>query len=78
MKHRPKYPSWRRRHEGVLTYLAEHPWATLKQCAEATGYTASQVSRITCSPEFKRRHSAYMDARFAETVRRQFSRPKPD
>ena len=78
MKHRPKYPSWRRRHEGVLTWLAEHPWATLKACAEATGYTPSQVSRITSAPEFKRRHRAYMDARMTETIRRQITRLEPD
>ena len=78
MKHRPKYPAWRRRHEGVLAWITEHPWATLKACAAATGYTPSQVSRITCAPEFKRRHRAYMDARMAETIRRQFFRPETD
>lgn len=69
---RSPYPSWRRRHEGVLKWLFEHPWAKLKDCAEATGYTPSQVSRITCSPEFQRRYRALMDASARETIRRMY------
>ena len=57
MPKRP-YPPWQRRHEGVLLYLLKHPSATLAQCAQATGYSPSQVSRINCSPEFNRRYDA--------------------
>jgi AraC-like DNA-binding protein len=48
------YPSWQRRHEAVLTWLVEHPAGTLEECARATGYSRSHLSRITCSPDFRR------------------------
>jgi hypothetical protein len=51
MPKRP-YPTWQRRHYAVLAWLLEHPGAKLKDCARATGYSASQVSRIVCSPDF--------------------------
>jgi len=57
MPKRP-YPRWQRRHEGVLLWLLEHPWAKLQDCARATGYSPSQISRIVCSPEFRTRYTA--------------------
>jgi hypothetical protein len=57
MPKRP-YPKWQRRHEGVLLWLLEHPWAKLQDCARATGYSPSQISRIACSPEFRLRYTA--------------------
>ena len=53
MAKRP-YPRWQRRHEAVLTWLVEHPAGKLEECARATGYSRSHLSRITCSPDFRR------------------------
>ena len=52
------YPRWQRRHEGVLQWLLQRPWATLKDCARATGYSPSQISRIVNSPDFRARYNA--------------------
>jgi hypothetical protein len=54
MPKRP-YPCWQRRHEAVLLRLIEHPRETLIECARATGYSPSHISRITCSPDFRQR-----------------------
>ncbi len=55
MPKRPN-PRWERRHEGILLWLRQNPAGTLKECAAASGYSASQVSRITCSPDFQRHY----------------------
>ncbi len=68
MPKRP-YPPWQRRHEGVLLYLLKHPSATLAQCAQATGYSPSQVSRITCSSEFNRRYEEALASFRAEALK---------
>ena len=68
MPKRP-YPPWQRRHEGVLLYLLKHPSATLAQCAQATGYSPSQVSRINCSPEFNRCYDIALEVRRAEALK---------
>ena len=57
MPKRP-YPRWQRRHECVLDWLLERPWATLEECAFATGYSPSQLSRIVNSPDYQRRYRA--------------------
>lgn len=57
MPKRP-YPRWRRRHDGVLQWLLQHPAGTLKDCARATGYSPSQISRIVNSPDYQRRYRA--------------------
>ncbi len=57
MPKRP-YPRWQRRHEGVLLWLLRHPRATLKECARATGYSPSQISRIVNSPDYQRHYNA--------------------
>ena len=57
MPKRP-YPCWQRRHEGVLLWLLQHPARTLKECAGATGYSPSQISRIVNSPDYQRRYNA--------------------
>lgn len=68
MPQRP-YPTWRRRHDAVLLYVMEHPFAKQRDIATATGYTPSQISRIMCSPDFELRyedlaHDAAAEARF--------------
>ena len=75
MPKRP-YPTWRRRHDAILLYIMEHPFATQKDIAKASGYSPSQVSRIMCSPDFRIRYeelaaSAAVDARlnFLASVR---------
>ena len=57
MPKRP-YPRWQRRHEAVLQWLLQHPAQTLKECARATGYSPSQISRIVNSPDYQRRYRA--------------------
>ncbi len=54
MPKRP-YPRWQRRHDAVLQWLLQRPRATLKECARATGYSPSQISRIVNSPDYQRR-----------------------
>jgi len=68
MPKRP-YPSWQRRHDAILLHIVSCPFDTQKAIAAATGYTASQVSRIMNSPEFRLRYeellySAAAQARF--------------
>jgi DNA-binding MarR family transcriptional regulator len=48
MPKRP-YPRYRRRHDAILLRILENPSLTQKEIAAATGYSASQVSRILCS-----------------------------
>jgi hypothetical protein len=36
-----------------LLCILENPMQTQKEIAAATGYSASQVSRIVCSPDFQ-------------------------
>ncbi len=57
MPKRP-YPSWQRRHEGVFRLLLRDPRTTLKECARATGYSPSQISRMVNSPDYQRRYDA--------------------
>jgi hypothetical protein len=72
MPKRP-YPAWRRRHDAVLLYVTEHPFAKLRDVAAACGYTPSQVSRIMCSPDFEIRyedlvHNAVAEARYRQLM----------
>ena len=69
MPKRP-YPRWQRRHEGVLLWCLANPARKLKDCAKETGYSPSQISRITCSPEFRRRHDAALEAFQRDALRR--------
>ncbi len=55
MPKRP-YPRWQRRHDGVLQWLLQHPAGTLNDCARATGYSPSQISRIVNSPDYQCRY----------------------
>lgn len=72
-KKRTCYPSWQRRHEGVLQYLLEHPWVNQKDCAIATGYTPSQISRITNSSDFKLRYQEAMNLQLRELIQRRLA-----
>lgn len=47
------YPKLSQRHIGVMIWLLEHPTSTITDCAKATGYSRSWLSRIVNSPEFK-------------------------
>jgi len=57
MPKRP-YPRWQRRHESVFRLLLRDPRTTLKECARATGYSPSQISRIVNSPDYQRHYRA--------------------
>ena len=67
------YPSWQRRHDGVLIYLLQRPWVKLPDCARETDYSASQVSRITCAPEFRRRYSETLEERRSAALAKRFN-----
>jgi transcriptional regulator with XRE-family HTH domain len=56
MPKRP-YPRYQRRHDAILLRILENPSLTQKELAAATGYSASQVSRILCSPDFQERYN---------------------
>jgi hypothetical protein len=59
MAKRP-YPRYQRRHDAILLRILENPSLTQKEIAEATGYSASQVSRIMCSPDFQAQYDIRM------------------
>lgn len=63
MPKRP-YPRWQRRHEVVLIWLFENPSKKLRDCAAATGYSVTHISRIINAPDFRRRYETLRDARF--------------
>lgn len=65
MPKRP-YPRYRHRHDAILLHILENPMLTQKEIAAATGYSASQVSRIMCSPDFRAQYDVRMqEAAFA-------------
>jgi hypothetical protein len=57
-----EYPSWQRRHEAVLQWFLHHPSGTAAECAAATGYSRTHISRITCTEEFRRRFRSTSEA----------------
>jgi hypothetical protein len=59
MPKRP-YPRYRCRHDAILLCILENPMQTQKGIAAATGYSASQVSRIMCSPDFQAQYDVRM------------------
>ena len=56
MPKRP-YPRYQRQHDAILFAVLENPMQTNKEIAKATGYSPSQVSRITCSEDFQHLYS---------------------
>jgi hypothetical protein len=54
------YPRHQRRHDAILLCILENPMLTQKEIAKATGYSASQVSRILCSPDFQAQYDVRM------------------
>jgi hypothetical protein len=73
---RRKYPAWQRRHYGVLKWLLDHPGATLRECARATGYCEWSLSRITNSPEVRQPFEAIMDAQIRAIYRQYLLVPR--
>ena len=69
------YPTWQRRHEAVLQYMLEHPAACYGEVARATGYSVWHISRVTNTPEFRRRHRAHLRAAGALAALRMLTRP---
>jgi hypothetical protein len=59
MPKRP-YPRYQRRHDAIMLRILENPMLTQKELAAATGYSASQVSRILCSPDFQAQYDIRM------------------
>ena len=52
------HPHWQPRHEQVLLWFLRNPSGRQYDCAKATGYTPSQISRIVNSPDFKLRYES--------------------
>ena len=50
-----RHPTWQRRHEAVLQWFLRYPWGTRAECASATGYSPTHVSRITSTAKFAER-----------------------
>ena len=67
-----QYPAWQRRHEAVLLWMVQHPGGKLYNCAEATGYSRWQVSRIVNSPDFQQRYKVVLDLQLKQTVAHMF------
>jgi hypothetical protein len=65
MPKRP-YPRYQRRHDAILLSILARPFQTQKEIAAATGYSASQISRILCSPDFQAQYDVLIhEAAFA-------------
>ena len=73
MPKRP-YPSWQRRHEAVLIWLFGNTSKKLGDCAAATGYSVTHLSRIINAPDFRHRYKALCDARFKLVSQRAIER----
>jgi hypothetical protein len=54
--------TWQRRHEAVLQWFLRYPAGTRAECAAATGYSPTHISRITGQAEFRRRFSSTSQA----------------
>ena len=76
MPKRP-YPNWQRRYDAILLYLAGHPAAKQKDIAKATGYSASQISRILCSVDFQLTWDELCSNQFVEARVRYMTSPRP-
>ena len=61
MADRRSHPTWQHRHSAVLLWYAANPGGKQHECAAATGYSRSQVSRIVNSEGFRRRYAAVRD-----------------
>jgi hypothetical protein len=53
---------WRRRHETVLQWFLKYPSGLRSDCARATGYSTTHISRITRTEEFNTRIEKAFDA----------------
>jgi hypothetical protein len=58
----PRRLCWRRRHETVLQWFLKYPFGLRSDCARATGYSATHISRITCTEEFGARFTKAFEA----------------
>ena len=63
------YPRWQRRHEVVLCWMIANLRGKQKDCAVATGYSSSQISRIINSPDFQRHYRAAREVIESEVSR---------
>jgi hypothetical protein len=74
-----EYPSWQRRHEAVLQWFLRYPCGTRVECANATGYSPTHISRITSTAEFAERfRSATETAAIQVALARLGLRPPED
>ena len=46
----------------ILKWMLDHPGGSQKDCAKATGYSKSHVSRIICSPDYRAKWKQVYDA----------------
>jgi len=58
----PRRLCWRRRHETVLQWFLKYPFGLRSDCARATGYSVTHISRITRTEEFGARFGKACEA----------------
>ena len=63
---------WRRRHETVLQWFLKYPCGLCADCARATGYSATHISRITRTEEFGARFASAFEAASLQIARDQY------
>jgi hypothetical protein len=68
----PRRLGWRRRHETVLQWFLKYPSSLCSDCARATGYSATHISRITCTEEFGARFTKAFEAASLQVARDQY------
>ena len=71
-------PGWRRRHETVLQWFLKYPSGLRSDCARATGYSPTHISRITCTEEFGARIEKAFDAANDQIAREQILNQIPN
>lgn len=72
-KHR--HPTWQHRHEAVLRWMLQNPSGRQAECARATGYSRSQISRIVNAPDFQHHYQNACEIVRVELVHSAIKRP---
>ena len=69
----PRRLCWRRRHETVLQWFLKYPFGLRSDCARATGYSTTHISRITRTEEFAARYARVCEASTLQIALNRFS-----
>ena len=68
----PRRLGWRRRHETVLQWFLKYPFGLRSDCARATGYSETHISRITRTEEFGARFAKAFETASLQIARDQY------